>query len=357
MKIAILTLPLHSNYGGIIQNYALQTVLKRMGHEVYTIDCDKSVTVYQDNNFRYKVKKKLQSIRSLYTNTIKRFELISFIRNNINTTSKSIYKINHVDDLNIFFDSVIVGSDQVWRPSYVNPNLETYFLSFIKNPSIKRIAYAVSFGTDVKEFSKDKIISCKKYFELFKAVSVREKSGLSLIDEYNWKCKNEPVLCLDPTLLLSKEEYQDLFDYHLSKGKNLFCYILDKTKDKERLINQISMDTKLKVHILTSHDRFYSLKKWIRAFCDAEYVFTDSFHGCVFSIIFNKPFIAYGNKARGISRFQSLLELFNLQNRLICSIDKYSPELLEYNFDWKTINEKKELYKEESLIFLKNALK
>ena len=134
MKIAILTLPLHSNYGGIIQNYALQTVLKRMGHEVYTIDCDKSVTVYQDNNFRYKVKKKLQSIRSLYTNTIKRFELISFIRNNINTTSKSIYKINHVDDLNIFFDSVIVGSDQVWRPSYVNPNLETYFLSFIKNP-------------------------------------------------------------------------------------------------------------------------------------------------------------------------------------------------------------------------------
>lgn len=355
MKIAILTLPLHTNYGGILQNYALQAILKRMGHEVYTIDCDKS------NSSRMttitKIKNRIRRIICDLFHFYKTKKTKSFIHKHINTTSKSKYKIKHINDVNYLFDVVIVGSDQVWRPSYVYPNIETFFLNFISNPKIRRIAYAASFGTKNKEYNKEQIANCRDLFKLFSAISVREKSGLELIKEYDWKCENNPVLCLDPTFLLQKKEYQSLIGYNEARNDKFFCYILDRTQEKEELIQKISEDIKLPPYILSGSDKILSIEKWIKAFCDAKYIFTDSFHGCVFSIIFNKPFIAFGNISRGVSRFESLLELFDLHNRLLCSTNDYTDKMLKYEFDWRSINNRKNSYVEQSLLFLQNALK
>lgn len=355
MKIALLTLPLHTNYGGILQNYALQTVLKRMGHEVYTINCNKSTSDKVTTTSKIKNIIRTFILNSFYFFKIRKTKL--FINKHINTTSKSKYNIKQINDINKFFDAVIVGSDQVWRPSYVYPNIETFFLNFISNPKIRKIAYAASFGTKNQEYNKEQIANCRNLFKLFTAVSVREKSGLKLIKEYAWRCDNSPVLCLDPTFLLQKEDYQSLIGYNETKSNKFFCYILDKTQEKEDLIQKISETLKLPPYILSGSDKILSIEKWIKAFCDAKYIFTDSFHGCVFSIIFNKPFIAFGNISRGVSRFESLLELFDLHNRLLCSTNDYTVKMLNYEFDWKSINNRKNSYVEHSLLFLQNALK
>jgi exopolysaccharide biosynthesis predicted pyruvyltransferase EpsI len=97
------------------------------------------------------------------------------------------------------------------------------------------------------------------------------------------------------------------------------------------------------------------VEEWIRGFMDAEFVVTDSFHGTVFSIIFNKPFISIANESRGTTRFTSLLKMFNLENRLI-----FSPEELNLDkvkeIDWGNVNEILEQDKERAIFFLKRNL-
>lgn len=105
------------------------------------------------------------------------------------------------------------------------------------------------------------------------------------------------------------------------KGTGLFCYILDKTEDKEKAVRKISVAYSLDTYeiCLDGKEAYPSVEEWLRSFRDAEFVFTDSFHGCVFSLIFRKPFIAYGNAKRGMARFISLLKTFEQSNRLIKS--------------------------------------
>ena len=156
----------------------------------------------------------------------------------------------------------------------------------------------------------------------------------------------------------------------VSQG-NLFCYILDETSKKESLVKKIAELNGLKPFYVKSKET-PSLKNcvknidecvipgvltWIQAFKDAELVVTDSFHGCVFSIIFNKPFWVFINSERGSARFDSLLSLFNLEDRII-SIDKDFSQF-DWNrvIDWSSVNHLKTLYEEKSICFLQKHLK
>lgn len=343
MRIAILTQPLRYNFGGILQNYALQTVLKRMGHEVVTLQPDMSMSLSWR---RYLLVYPLRVIRFLLGKSdVIRYEqnynkihrtiathTRKFVEANINIRKYSNIRTLSEKD----YDMIVVGSDQVWRPCYNNSffsTIENSFLDFAKTWSVKRIAYAASFGTDSWEFSEDETTTCSELIKLFDAVSVRERSGIEL-------CKNkfgvDAVHLLDPTLLLKKEDYVNLIENSGNTTKpagELMCYILDETEDKKMLIARIAHEKNLipfranaqtdDVNASLSDRIQLPVEQWLRDFQEAEFVVTDSFHACVFSIIFNKPFVVVGNKKRGMSRFQSLLETFGLKDHLLFSIDDY----------------------------------
>lgn len=372
MRIGILTLPLHTNYGGILQAYALQTVLKRMGHEVVVIDTYKKLHL-PIWKWPLSIPKRLIAKYLLGKgNTIlaeykynKTLSIINqhtqhFIQRNISRKIiKDISEINPFD-----FDTIVVGSDQVWRPCYFKNMFHTTinhsFLAFAKEWKLKRIAYAASFGTEEWEFTEEETEECKNLAALFDAISVREDSGVQLCQS---KLNVEATHVLDPTMLLESREYVNLTKKantpHIEG--NLLYYILDETLEKKRIIENIS---KLKSLIpFTVNANVYKnnndinrriqppIEKWLRGFLDAEFIITDSFHACVFSIIFKKPFIAIGNKERGMSRFKSLLKMFELEERLISEYDDIS--LPNDDINWEKVEKILSLKKKLSFNFLK----
>lgn len=376
MKIAILTLPLHSNYGGILQNYALQAVLKKMGHEVFTINCK------NNNSLKYKITSVFKRIilrfvfrRKDITPVIPRWETPKetaiiqketdlFIHDNIDLTESLFFPLRQDKIKKNNFEAYIVGSDQVWRPRYA-PTLSNYFLDFLKNSvKEKKIVYAASFGSDQWEFKPKQTVIAKSLIKQFDAISVREDSAINLCRQY---LNAEAVHLLDPTMLLSKEDYLTLLERNETKNSdgNLFVYVLDKSKEKQDIIHQVSQDTGLKPFEIMPEKYpnakienciYPSVYQWIRSFNDAKFIVTDSFHGTVFSILFNKPFIAILNKERGGGRFTSLLKLFGLESRLIhnlSDIQKSSYNELDKNHVEKVLSE----FREKSYSFLLNTLK
>lgn len=353
MRIAILTLPLHTNYGGILQCYALQTVLERMGHDVKVLDkplYKRSYYIYWGMAILKRIIKKLvlrQNISILYApyqieRKIIRKNTDPFIKKYIHRFVKRRWNCS----LAKYFDAFVVGSDQVWRPSYAK-NVEQYFLSFLRDSNTKRISYAASFGFDIcDEYSFKQIETCSTLLKKFDAVSVREDSAVNLCKKYFGV---NAVQMLDPTLLLSADDYIELIkcEYTEPFSGNMLVYILDKTDDKVAIANRIAAEKKLKPFWIdiSSNDimqkcgvkPFVSIAQWLRAFLDAEFVFTDSYHGCIFSIIFHKQFIAIGNEYRGLSRFTSLLDLFSLRNKLILTKDEYNRVVFD-EIDFKKID-------------------
>lgn len=386
MKIGILTQPLHNNYGGLLQAYALQHTLKKMGHDVWIIDRDypdmplwrKCAIIIKNTLLRVTSKSKSNYVFP-YLITNQQKEKIAentsvFIKNNIYPKTEKI-KSNKVLQKKIKelqFDCYIIGSDQVWRPSY-SPCITNYFLDFVNSrKNIRRIAYAASFGVDYWEFTEKQTKKCIKLINKFDAISVREDSGIFLVKNH---FKAEAIQTLDPTLLLNKSDYEELILKNKSDAEsintgNLMIYILDSSPNKTEIVNiiakynkyqpfsimpknMLTIDTKNKIEECI----FPSVTNWIRGFINAEFIVTDSFHGCIFSIIFNKPFIVIGNKERGMTRFNSLLKIFNLEDRLIFTPDELTSDKLTTTIDWNKINNIKSAKKEESIQFLLNNIK
>lgn len=383
MKIAILTLPFHTNYGGIIQNYALQQFVLNLGHDVYTIDIRprKIKLAFYKIPYSYikrLIKRLLGDKNSIVflEQRLNRDQLIiernirNFINNNIRLTNK-ICKKSDLLKINKQFDILIIGSDQVWRIPYAKPSIETYFGDFIKNCKIKRMAYSASFGTDEIEYSEEQQKKCKELISNFDLVTTREDSGLNLINRvYKWKLKRPAIQTIDPTMLLSKEEYRILYNSK-SKGSNnkngLFYYVLDMTYEKQKIINKIAdklgiipftVNCKSKKWQDSIENRIMPpVEDWLEAFDDASYVFTDSFHGTVFSIIYNKNFITFGNAQRGNSRFDSLFRLFSIKDKIIFNESDLIKINIYKNLDWIKINSIIDSEKKKTIKLLNQIIK
>lgn len=372
MKIGILTQPLHNNYGGLLQNYALQTVLKRLGHDVYTINV-KSKNSTKFIRFASILKRSAQrllgqQVRVRTWATAQEAEVISqhtrqFVNRNIVTTESITRKLDSNLLNNYNFGAYIVGSDQVWRPKY-SPQLPTYFLDFLENNTdVIKLAYAASFGVDDWEFTESQTVEFKRLAKLFNAISVREDSGAELCKKY---FDVDATHVLDPTMLLDKEVYISLVEKDNIKESpgNLFTYILDSSDEKNSIVKTIANNYNLRPFSVMQTKRFSDkdrqgindcvfppVEEWIRGFMDAQFVVTDSFHGTVFSILFNKPFVSIGNKGRGLSRFTSLLKMFNLEDRLIFNSKYYNLDNLD-SIDSERINLILRDEREKSLRFL-----
>lgn len=363
MKIGILTQPLHANYGGLLQNYALQQVLLRAGHEVETIDWTPSNKSLRNRLSRIKwallstlFRNKFQKPRYQPTDKEKRI-----IQQHTNQFIDSyIHRTKIISSIDGFsyqakigkYDAYVVGSDQCWRPRY-NAFLSAMFLDFVKEEKAKRIAYAASFGTDQWEYSPEMTAICASLAQKFDFVSVREDSGVRLCKDY---LGVDAVHVLDPTLLLNKDDYINLIEAEKepqSRG-TLFNYILDPDANKTAFINKVAKEkglqsfqvlpkcqaeTRTKEDIKNRIDDcvFPGVTTWLRAFMDAEMTIVDSFHGMVFSIIFNKPFWVIGNANRGMSRFTSLLKVFHLEDRLL-DANHLKDVDINLPIDWSSVN-------------------
>lgn len=381
MKVAILTQPLHNNYGGNLQNFALQKVLKNMGHEPVTIDRHAPIKLRTKLKLGYFKRLVFHYLKGAPKPKVKdyfggskeahnRKHVLKFIETYINKTprlysDKAVHKAFEQNK----FDAVIVGSDQCWRPIY-SPNISTYFLDFLESDqSIKKIAYAASFGTSEWEFDEQQTQMAQRLIKQFDTVSVREKQAVELVKD---KLNAEASFVLDPTLLLDKEDYLTVINAHqppLPKKQGVYTYVLDTGGWKGQVINQVAkslnaevFNNQPKANIANPSDNpddyvIPSIEGWIKGFADADFVVTDSFHGTVFSILFNKPFVSLLNSSRGASRFYSILSEFGLEDRLVTEYDEAKVNaLLNQEIDWQVVNEKLKKLKQSSNTFLVKGL-
>lgn len=371
MKIAILTLPLLNNYGGILQCYALQTVLQRMGHDVKVLSKPQygisyywiyPLSVCKRMFKHYVLRQDIPILKAPHEYMRKYID--EFVKININRYVKRRWSKKMSDR----FDAIVVGSDQVWRPEYFEySSIEDAFLSFTKDSLIKRIAYAASFGVDSCLFNSEQLQKCRPLLQKFNAVSVREKSGIDICKLYFGV---DAVQSIDPTLLLCNEDYNVLIKRRCTDkfGCGLLTYILDDSVEKKSIIESVMKETKLQSYragfdFLDKNISLYKIiqmpvEQWLCGFRDAKMIVTDSFHGCVFSIIFHKPFIAIANSERGMTRFISLLQLFNLDNRLVFSFEDYQKRKAELlvPIDYSSVDSKLQFYREKAISFLKESL-
>lgn len=372
MKIAIMTQPLGKNYGGIMQAWALQQVLKRMGHEVVTIDRqpDQPGIAYRSARLAYRTAMKAIGKRKAPINFEKHLPTIlqhtqAFIDQHL-SLSEPLYSTAqlraHFDREN--YDAVIVGSDQTWRPKY-SPNIYNFFLDFLEDKNIRRIAYASSFGVDEWEYTEEQTRRCAELAKKFDAISVREDSGVELCRKH---LGVEATHVLDPTLLLDKKDYLELIGPERVKEKpeGIYTYFLDKTPEKHELAKQASNELGEPVFscqaacsIGADHndiDKYImpDPREWLAGFENAKYALTDSFHGIAFSIATHKPHAAIANKARGVARMKSLCNLCGLEN-IILSKNLSSSDVLEKitrnNFYSVNIKE----HKKSSLYYINQA--
>ncbi|MFI3264821.1 MAG: polysaccharide pyruvyl transferase family protein [Rikenellaceae bacterium] len=374
MKIGILTLPLHTNYGGVLQAYALQYSLRCMGHEAYLIDC--RFDPKYANYIKYPIAGMLKIVSNMLPplrgrlaplerqmradKVVIRQHTEAFIRRHIPLRHYFCYNLISKRD----FEAIVVGSDQVWRPDYF-PRIEMAYLDFASGWNIRRIAYAASFGVDRWEYNQNQTEKCRELVSLFDALSLRERSGVEL-------CHSE-LLCeacevLDPTLLLSKQEYMSLVAEQTTVQKKeggMLVSLLDNDLDKLSLVEAISQRYSTTPFFVNSRveDRTAPLEErvqppveeWLQGFDDADYVVTDSYHASIFAIIFNKPFVVYGNKDRGYARFISLLSKLGLESQFVLSSSQINLAGC-FQIDWQSVNNRLQELRKESLDFLESAI-
>ncbi|CAK2010639.1 polysaccharide pyruvyl transferase family protein [Vibrio crassostreae] len=349
-NVAVVTFPLINNYGGIIQAYALMLVLSELGHKPTLINLKSERRYLSVSKYIFKkyVLFFLKKYRSA-TLTIKARNLENFIDKYISPKSDSIWssKQLHKHFISNKYDACIVGSDQVFAKMGYPKFENDYSLGFVDDETIK-LSYAASFGGNDYLGDINTVENHKINLQRFAGVSVREKSAVQVcFNRFSVNAKH----VLDPTMLIDKKNYIDIIEgYSGQLGKDkLFAYVLDSDLIKNNIMTQFADKKEITINQINDGNNsknIISMQEWLGSIYSAEHVITDSFHGCVFCIIFNKPFHCFVNIKRGADRFYSLLEMFGLENRII------NGDIIDGDINWNDVNSKLEKYKLESLNFL-----
>jgi len=329
-QITIVTINGYSNYGNRLQLFALSRVLKMQGYSVH---------VYIPNAIYDKAKKLIKYKTIIKYIYLKQSRLYIFTQKHISKT---------LNDNNSQIE--IYGSDQIWNPNYIKTS--PYLLN-TRSKAFK-ISYAASIGKS--ELSNHEKRMFAESLRDFKFISTRELSAKKLLQPLTDK-KIEVVL--DPTLLLDKTEYSKLErkPRNIKPGENyVLCYILGN-RDYQEAIEKFAKEKRCKtIYFSDKRDSSYGVEEFLYLIHHAKLICTDSFHACVFSFIFERPFIAFrrtGESDYMYTRLENLIDTFKLKNR-----EFNGKEITKENL--KVIYaEAKEILKKEqkkSLNFLKKAL-
>ena len=370
MKVGIITFQRVNNYGAVLQSYALQQIICRLGVECETIDYQrgnlKDVICWQKNKVMSLLKG--QPDRQLYTNIefLKMFYLEVFFNKLVddkfkkfrlrNQYSKPVTKRN-IKQLNDKYDLFIAGSDQVWNCGRVNLDA-TYLLDFVSDKN-KKGSYAASFGIkDIPQKYKDKYV---KSLRDYKYLSVREQDGIRLLKEL---VHREASLVLDPTLLLDASEWKVVESNPIEKDKYILIYQLGESPTLIQFAKELAKKTGYKILTVPYPVKDKEIKwckgigpeEWLALFHNAEYIVTNSFHGVAFSINFEKQFFVEitGQRVRaGMgSRIENILDMFELHNRLLENGKIQS----SVDIDYRPVSEKLTKYREQSIGYIKDML-
>lgn len=325
MKVGIVTFHHALNYGAVLQAYALQQYLNSLGIDSDVID-------YRSPYMEYFYKPiKANPIRDakmfarelLYyrCNKKKRERFDSFLKSHIKL-SKVVKNQQELKQMNSEYDFFIAGSDQVWNLKWSGFD-KTYFLNFADKH--KKYSYAASFG-----FEKIPDGQEQEYRELlsqFQTISVRENTGKEIVKDL---LNREAEVSVDPTCLIDKEKWENICVYPDEQGYVL-VYLLDKSEELVSFAKKIASERKTKIIYISDALRkeydfdyrgFLSPTEFIGLFAYAGYVVTNSFHGLMFSVIFEKEFCIQYQKKEGApnSRLIDFIQDYQLENRLLENI-------------------------------------
>lgn len=368
LTVGVITLPISTNYGNNLQAFATVETLRRMGHKPILINRRRGPKNVLETDADIAAAAARPAIADGITLEPKSAENARFIDTHVGSVS-SVYTSSRQLQQNIGrfdFDAIITGSDQVWRPRYTREMLHDFFLGFLPPDSpVRRISYAASFGADNWEYRGGESRRVAELLARFDGVSVREDSAAHMCQTHLGR---EAVHVLDPTLLLPRERYVSLFKERIAvpPKEGIVTYLLDPADDKTALLNRLSETLGLPVQdtsglpydggnpLRGKGDK--SIEHWLASIHGARYVVTDSFHGMVFAILFQRPFLVYANPGRGMARFTSMLKLLELESRLVLRAADMTLERSLEPIDWSAVETRLDHMRDISLGFLRKAL-
>ncbi len=365
-----------SNYGQILQCYALQRVLEQLGCEPYVV----RFVGYGESRLRKLVKQLLPFLRRKPspTDRLRGFEAFRKRHFRMSPLYTSIAQIRSCPPR---YDAYIAGSDQIWKQSLRNPQQPAYFLDFGR-PEVRRIAYAASFGMET--YPDGDKAQLKGLLQRFDAISCREYSGVEICRDLGLAATK----VLDPTLLLTREEYlnlnpnlnekaakvnenenSSLFTLHSS----LFIYSLNINSAEEIRWSELreAIEGKVVVTPAAGYNESAELfgseveylyatpAQWIAQIASASLVVTTSFHGIAFSILMHTPFVYVPLKGEfqgANNRILDLLRDLRLEERILSERTTYG-SILARPIDWASVDTLLARMRQDSLEFLKKALK
>lgn len=356
-KIAILNFYYTiSNYGAVLQAYALEKYLLALGYDAYTL------------NFRNFSRRPDMFLRMILRFWFQSNSFSRFRKKWLRLTHPAYFWMWQLNGAKWDFDTFIVGSDQVWRLNAKARFLSAYYLPFLSG-SEKRIAYAVSFGQNFWEAKTNVCLTdaARNEVEKFNSLSVRESSGVRICQEI-FGVEAEHVL--DPTLLAGREYFDTVIGagYDARDGdENIVYYKLDVDGDFDQCLGYLSEKlmrpvkniyySKIKRSLTGKQYIYFEVEDWLREIRDAEFVITDSFHCICFCLLFEKQFVYFPNAERGLTRLESLLGLLGLKERIYYSLeDLQSRRGWEDTINYNAVNKILAFERKKSALFLKNAL-
>lgn len=362
MKVGVITFHSANNYGATLQAWALQKVLKDMGMNTGIINYHPTVIdgLYDPMKLKTglprRVKKATLYIRNRKS-LIRYKKFRSFLKKNFNLIG-DYATYNELESANLDLDAYITGSDQVWNPTHIGGFNPAYYLDFAKEGK-KKISYAPSIGTEyIDSRYKDKM---KKSLNTFTSISIRERSSKEAVENLVEK----PVeVVLDPTLLLNREDYDEIKVKSKIKQPYILVYSIEKNPQLISFANKISVALGLPIlqrrpgrELINQLEPFYTADagEFLGYVESAEYVITNSFHGTVFSILYGKPFVSMLHSDTG-SRTADLLEDLGLSSHILYNLSDFDDFNMFRYEDKEELDRKMEKLKVTSLGFLKRAL-
>lgn len=382
--IGLVTCYFHHNYGSMLQAYATELIMQQMGLPFQTIACKAPINYMQENKILYIIKNlliadwkmrlgKMKIERAKKENPMfaknweirnKAFDQFAETFFHVSPYCKNREELTKMAEN---YSAFLVGSDQLWRTDSVEHGY--YTLEWVPD-HIRKIAYSTSIG--VKEVPWFQVEKNKRFMNRFDHIALREQSACDLV--YKLTGRKVPVV-LDPTLLFTGDQWLGIQQREpLTNGKYIFCYLLGDNPSQREFIKNVKEKTGYKIVALQQLDDYIPSdegfadeapyvgpREFLNYIRNAEYVFTDSFHCSVFSILYKKNFFTFNRFAEGAkqstnTRIDNLLHITGLEARRMTK-DKNVEDVISYKGSFEGVDARLDAYRKSSMDYLHNALK
>lgn len=372
-----------NNYGSMLQIFATQKAIEKMGWQYEIIRYDKKTLLFLVKNITrlfnpyfmrgkiiaYKKNKSIKANPEIQkSNTVRLNRFRDYRKKYIGPYSAVFKGENNLTQGALTYDAVIVGSDQLWTPAGIKSRF--YNLLFVPE-SVRKISFATSFG--ISEVPQNQIKLTKEYLERIEFLSVRETTGVDIIKKLTGR---DARVAVDPTLLFDGDEWKSIFPYERQYSEPyIFAYFLGTSEEHRRLVEEFAKEKKLRVitcpHLdeyVESDNEFGDEQRFdvdpvdfLNLIRGAEYICTDSFHGSVFSILNHKKFVAFSRYTDAIRKSKNgrIVSLFNqlgISNRHVTSYETGISNIIEAEIDYDSVDSVLTGLRNETYEFLNNAL-